>query len=94
MIHVDLVSDSLLYCHAKSTPMTETTREHQKVKRAKVPVGITLDQENYEYLERLKKESGLDRTWVINAIIREHRRLVESKILSPLVNPAEQIIRI
>lgn len=46
--------------------------------------GVSLEPEVSEYLNDLARRMGMSRSWVLNTIVHEYARYIESKNLSPL----------
>jgi hypothetical protein len=66
--------------------------------KGKLYTGIALDRDVAEYLDLLRTQTHLSRSRLLNALVREHLRLVQQKrggedALRPLLNPVESVIR-
>jgi hypothetical protein len=55
--------------------------------------GVSLEPEVGEYLNDLSRRMGMNRSWVLNTIVHEYAKFIESKNLTPLES-REAIIRL
>ncbi len=51
--------------------------------RRKFSTGVSLEPDVVDYLERLTAQANLNRSWVLNAIVREYARLAQSRGITP-----------
>lgn len=60
----------------------------------RVNTGIQLEPDVLAYLEDLKRKTERSRTWLVNAIVREHVRSIRERELQPaLLEPAPAVIQ-
>ena len=58
----------------------------------KIPTSITLDPEVLEYLQEKRVETGLTRSWIINAVIRDRMKREKEKTAYPL-DPNQMVLK-
>jgi hypothetical protein len=51
--------------------------------RRKFSTGVSLEPDVVDYLERLTIQANLNRSWILNAIVREYARLAQSHGIAP-----------
>ena len=56
--------------------------------------GVSLDHDVTEYLDVLSRETDRSRSWLINAIVRQHVQLVKEKRAAAVVEPELAVIRL
>lgn len=66
--------------------MSTTLRKRHKT-------GVSLEPEIVQSLDQLAAAAGLNRSWVLNTIVREYLRLMRERRVAPLP-PREAIIKI
>lgn len=59
------------------------------VKTKRYYTGVTLEPNVVNYLDELTERVGMNRSWVLNAIVQEYARFVEAKNITPLKSREE-----
>ena len=74
-------------------PLTDRFHLFMSTKKNRFYTGVSLEPEVTEYLNDLGDRMGMSRSWVINTIVYEYAKVIESKNLKPL-SSREALIRI
>lgn len=75
-------------------PLEKQNNSSSIVKRPnRFYTGVSLEPEVSDYLNDLAKRMGMSRSWVLNTIVHEYAKLIESKDLRPL-SSREAVIRL
>jgi hypothetical protein len=53
------------------------------IQRNRFYTGVSLEPEVVDYLNNLSQRMGMNRSWVLNAIVYEYAKLIENKKLMP-----------
>lgn len=61
--------------------------------RRKFTTGVSLEPDVVQYLDDLTRQTSLNRSWLLNAIVREYVRLAPSRPLVPL-SSSETVIEL
>jgi hypothetical protein len=62
-------------------------------KKNRFYTGVSLEPEVTDYLNDLAGRMGMSRSWVVNTIVYEYAKVIESKNLKPL-SSREALIRV
>lgn len=73
--------------------MPRVTSMSRPIKKNRYYSGVSFEPEVSEYLDDLAGRMRMSRSWVLNTIVHEYARFIESKNLAPLQS-RETIIRL